>query len=113
VIDYDGRRFRSAEYPSGAGAPVAVYHQTGDLLWGEFAGGAVRRGALTGLCRDDDTIEFGYTMVLTDGSVLSGRCRSTPEALPDGRIRLHERWERFGAHADTGTSVLEEVSEEV
>jgi hypothetical protein len=109
VIDYDGRRFRAAGHGPGAGAPVASYRQRGDLLWAEFAGGAVRRGSLTGLRRHDDTIEFTYTMVLTDGSVLAGHCRSTPEVLPDGRIRLHERWQRYGPHAATGTSELEEI----
>jgi hypothetical protein len=32
-----------------------------------------------------------------------------PEVLPDGRIRLHETWERFGADAATGTSCIEEI----
>lgn len=32
-----------------------------------------------------------------------------PEFLDDGRIRLNERWERYGAHADSGISALEEV----
>jgi hypothetical protein len=34
---------------------------------------------------------------------------NTPEVLADGRIRLHERWERYGAHADSGISYIEEV----
>ena len=106
MIDYDGRRFRPAE---DAGGTVAAYRQRDDLVWAEFTGGHVRRGSLTGLRRPDDSIEFAYTMVLADGSVLAGECHSTPEVLPDGRIRLHERWERFGRNAGTGTSELEEV----
>jgi hypothetical protein len=109
MIDYDGRRFRPTEHGRDGEAPVASYRQSGDLLWAEFAGGAVRRGSLTGLRGQDDTIEFAYTMVLADGSIVAGRCRSTPELLPDGRIRLHERWERYGPNAATGTSLLEEI----
>lgn len=108
MIDYDGRRFRPVG-DDAAGGPEASYRQRGDLVWAEFAGGTVRRGSLTGLRRDDDTLELAYTMVLDDGSVLAGRCRSTPELLPDGRIRLHEEWERYGPHAATGTSRLEEL----
>lgn len=108
MIDYDGRRFRAAGHADGNG-PVATYRQRGDLLWGDFSGGDVRRGSLTGLCRPDDSVEFAYTMVLADGSVLAGHCESTPEVLPDGRVLLHEKWERFGAHADSGTSELEEI----
>jgi hypothetical protein len=104
MIDYDGRRFRASRH-----GPVARYRQSGDLLWAEFDGGEVRRGSLTGLRHPDDSIEFTYTMVLTDGAVLAGHCHSTPEVLPDGRIRLHERWERYGRHSATGTSQLEEI----
>jgi len=109
VIDYDGRRFR----PVADGAPeesrVAVYHQDGDLLWGEFLGGRARRGALTGTAAPDGSLDFAYCMVLEDGEVVSGHCRSTPAVLADGRIRLAEVWERFGDHAATGVSVIEEI----
>jgi hypothetical protein len=40
--------------------------------------------------------------------VIAGRLRSVPTVLEDGRIRLHEHWERFGAEAATGVSVIEE-----
>ena len=110
MIDYDGKRFRPVGH---GGGTVATYRQRGDLLWGDFSGGEIRRGSLTGLCRPDDSVEFAYTMVLADGTVLAGHCVSTPEVLPDGRVRLHEKWERFGAHADSGTSEIEEVSESV
>jgi hypothetical protein len=36
---------------------------------------------------------------------------SIPEILPDGRIKLNERWERYGRHADQGTSTIVEVVE--
>jgi hypothetical protein len=106
LIDFDGKTFRAPDM--GGDAPVAAYHQRGDLVWAEFAGGGVRRGSLTGL-RHHDSLELAYTMVLADGSVLAGHCRSTPEILPDGRIRLHECWERYGPHAATGRSTLDEV----
>ncbi|GGT12478.1 hypothetical protein [Streptomyces purpureus] len=107
TIDYDGRRFRNTAY--GDDAPVARYRQEGSLLWADFAGGDVKKGALTGHAADDGTLEFTYTMVLADGEVIAGRCWSTPEVLPDGRIRLSERWERYGERADSGISELEEV----
>jgi hypothetical protein len=109
-LDYDGRRFRGTGYAPGADAPVATYRQRGDLLWADFAGGAVRRGSLAGVCRPDGTLEFTYAMVLSGGAILAGHCESTPEVLPDGRIRLHERWQRYGQHAASGTSQLEEVA---
>lgn len=106
-ISYDGRRFRPAE--SDVQNRVAYYWQDGDLLWGHFLGGKARRGALTGTCAEDGTLTFAYSMVLDDGAVVSGTCRSIPQLLPDGRIRLLETWERYGAHAGHGESVLEEI----
>ncbi len=107
MINYDGRRFRKVT--AEPDAPVAVYHQRDDLVWAEFAGGDVRRGSLTGVCAADGTVEMAYTMVLTDGAVISGHSTNTPELLPDGRVRFDERWERFGAMAERGTSSIIEV----
>ncbi|MFH7597123.1 hypothetical protein WDV06_18780 [Streptomyces racemochromogenes] len=108
-IDYDGRRFRNTGYAPGESAPIGHYRHEGDLLWAHFDGGPVRRGSLTGRVAADGKLEFTYTMVLDDGEVVAGRCWSTPEFLADGRIRLNERWERYGAGASSGESALEEV----
>ena len=111
MINYDGRRFSPVtEGPErAADRPVAHYHQKDDLVWGEFAGGDVRHGSLAGTSAADGAIRFGYSMVTDAGEVVVGRCHSVPEVLADGRIRLTERWERFGAGADSGVSYLEEL----
>ena len=107
MIDYDGRRFS----PVGDGPhPTAHYHQRGDLLWGDFTGGDVRHGCLAGTVSPDDSVVFGYTMVLSDGRTLVGRCRSVPELLPDGRVRFTEHWQRFGDGSGSGISYLEELT---
>ncbi|HEV2450672.1 MAG TPA: hypothetical protein VGS62_01940 [Streptosporangiaceae bacterium] len=107
MFDYNGRAFRpGGEEPGGT---QARYHQDGDLVWGEFAGGHVRRGSLTGTCSPDGVIVFAYSMVLDSGEVISGRCRSTPRLLEDGRIRLSEEWERYTPGYDSGVSCLEEI----
>jgi hypothetical protein len=109
MIDYNGRTFRKVVRDPAKEAPETLYRQQGNLVWADLQGGDVRRGALTGVCAEDGTIDLGYVMVLHNGSVVSGHSVNTPEFLPDGRIRLHERWERFGAHADHGTSTIVEV----
>jgi hypothetical protein len=108
VFSYNERRFR----PEGETGPVVTYRQEGDLLWAEIpVGGAVRRGALTGRCGSDGTLDFAYSMVLEDGEVVCGRCHSTPMRRPGGGggIRIREEWERYGPNAATGVSYLEEV----
>jgi hypothetical protein len=108
VIDYDGRRFRPADDPK-EGDRVALYRQEGDLLWGEFTGGGARRGSLAGTCAPDGRLDFAYCMVLASGEVISGRCRSIPKILDDGRIQLDETWQRFGPHESAGVSRLHEI----
>lgn len=110
MIDYEGKRFRKVlGKEHSANAPVALYHQEGDLVWAEFAGGDVRRGSLAGITSVDGVITFAYSMVLDHGEIVSGQSVNTPQTLDDGRIRFHERWERYGAHASSGVSYLEEV----
>jgi len=107
AVDYDGRRFRSADHPAGADAPVGHYHQDGDLVWAEFSGAAVRAGRLVGACRPDGAIDAAYCMVTAGGETIAGACVSTPTVLADGRVRLAEHWRRLDG--SSGVSHIEEV----
>ncbi|WP_018681971.1 hypothetical protein [Actinokineospora enzanensis] len=107
MIDYDGRRFRK----SGSDPDTfAQYHQDGDLVWADFAGGRVRRGSISGTAAPDGTLHMAYSMVLAGGEVICGHTTNTPVPTADGRLRLREEWQRYGPHAATGTSYLDEVS---
>lgn len=106
MIDYEGRRFRKSGDESGA---VVVYHQDGDVVWAEVVGGEVRRGTLTGTRAADGTLHLGYTLVLATGDLVCGSTVNTPEIAEDGRIRLHENWERYVPRATAGRGYLEEV----
>lgn len=108
---YDGKRFRSAaaETAAGGNVPVGHYHQAGDLVWAEFFGGKVVRGSLVGTCDQTGVLSLAYCQVLASGEVVAGECTSTPELLPDGRIRLREEWRRHGAAGGSGVSYIEEM----
>lgn len=72
MINYDGRRFRSARSDPDGPAPVAVYRQSGDRLRAGSGGSEVRRGSLVGTCVPDGTVDSAYSMVNNDGNVISG-----------------------------------------
>lgn len=40
---------------------------------------------------------------------MTGRCLSTPEYLPDGRIQLYEKWQWTSGDQSAGESIVEEV----
>lgn len=104
----DGRTFVAVE-TSGPGdvdsATVFRYHERDGAVWADYAGGAVRRGYLVGT-RDGDRLDFRYVHLDTAGATASGRCTSRIEALPDGRVRMHETW-AWESRSGSGTSVVE------
>ena len=50
-----------------------------------------------------------YQYVNEKGEIMTGRCHSIPELLPDGRLRLHETWQWTSGHHSAGKSVVEEI----
>jgi len=107
----DGRRFRALTNSAGgqvSGETEFVFGQDQDVVHARYSGGAISLGFLVGVV-DGDTIDFRYVHIDRDGATSSGRSVDTIEVLPDGRLRLHERWE-WESHDGGGTSVLEEVA---
>jgi hypothetical protein len=110
VINYDGRIFRPVSNENGeVGADtVFVYRQTGRIVTSTYSGGSVQIGHLLGLVDDEGRIEMSYHQVNTAGELRTGVCRSIPEVLPDGRLRLHEEWRWTSGDGSSGRSVIEE-----
>lgn len=110
AFDYHGRRFRAVvNSDSGevSGETIFQYFQENELLWAEYAGGAIRKGNIVGRVSPEGVITMHYQHVNTGGEIRSGSCVSVPERLPSGLIRLHESWQWTGGEA--GTSVIEEI----
>ena len=110
--NYHDRHFRSLSN-SGTGevddATRFHYRQQDNVLWATYSGGAIKHGTLNGLVHPDGSLEFCYTHVNEDDVIMTGRCRSTPELLSDGRLRLHEQWQWTSGDHSAGASVVEEV----
>jgi hypothetical protein len=107
----DGRRFRVLANSSGGQVTDEtefVFSQDGRVIHARYGGGTIAVGFLAGVA-DGDTLEFRYVHVDRGGAIASGRSRDTIEVLPDGRLRLHERWQ-WESQEGGGMSVLEEVA---
>lgn len=105
---YEGRIFQAVGFEGAGAPPTGRYSQDGDLVWAEFSGAHLRTGRLVGRLASDGRIDAAYCQVMADGEVVAGRCESTPLMLPDGRLRLTERWHR--TDGTSGVSVIEEVA---
>jgi hypothetical protein len=112
VIDYDGRVFASvANSQSGDVGSATTFHyrHQGDIVWATYQGGAVAFGTLIARVERDGSLDMRYQHVTADGAIKAGKCRSRPEILIDGRIRLHEQWQWTEGSTERGESVVEEV----
>ena len=103
----DGRIFAPVSFDGAGAPPTGRYSQRGDLVCAEFSGAHLRAGRLVGRCDADGRIDAAYCQVMADGAVVAGRCVSTPTVLPDGRVRLTERWQRNDG--SSGISQIEEL----
>ena len=109
---YDGRVFRSVENSAGGDVGDETtfhYRQRDEVVWATYVGGAVRFGTLVAVADAHGVLDMRYQHVSSDGVFKSGRCRSIPESLPDGRLRLHERWHWTDGATGTGESIIEEI----
>lgn len=112
TIDYDNRTFRSISNAASGevGAETRFhYRQEGEIVSAVYSGGAIRHGTLIAIAAPDGTLDMRYQHVNTEGRLMTGTCVSTPEVLPDGRLRLHERWQWTSGDRSSGESVIEEV----
>jgi hypothetical protein len=111
-ISYDGRVFKPLSN-SGTGevgeGTIFRYHQEGDLVWAEYSGGEIRIGTLIAKILDDGSLDMRYQHMNAAGDLMTGVCRSTPELLADGRLRLHEKWRWTSGDLSAGESVIEEI----
>jgi hypothetical protein len=114
--NYDGRRFTPVGSPEDD-RPVALWRQDGATVTARFSGGPVLAGFLLGTVGADGVVHAAYGQLLRGGAdagagageltVQAGRCTTTPDLLPDGRLRMREEWHR--TDGSSGVSYLEEV----
>ncbi len=115
AINYDGRRFAAVENSETGDADAATvfhYRQRGSVVWATYEGGRVRFGTLVASCDGAGKLDMRYSHVNARGELMTGRCRSIPELLPDGRLRLHESWQWTCGDFASGQSVVEEIQHE-
>lgn len=117
---YEGKTFRSVTNSASGDVSSETrfrYRQDGDLVWATYEGGAVRFGTLVAKADAEGRLDMRYQHLTVDGELKTGRCKSVPERLEDGRLRLRESWQWTSESPDdaprdsdvSGESVIEEV----
>ena len=111
MINYNNKVFRpisNTENGETSHDTVFYYKQIGKILTSEYSGGSIIKGHLIGLVDDRGNIDMRYHQVNDKGELMTGICKSKPEILPNGKIRLHESWEWTSGDKSKGQSIIEE-----
>jgi len=111
-MNYNNLKFRSiSNSENGEVSSDMVFHykQTNNVLTCRYQGKNILEGHLIGLVDDAGIIQMSYHQVNSKGELMTGVCRSVPEILENGKIRLNEEWQWTSGDQSKGSTVLEEV----
>jgi hypothetical protein len=62
-----------------------------EILFGQnIYGGIIKKGFLLGTVTQKGELEFNYKHINKNNEIRTGKCKSIPEILEDGRIELSE-----------------------
>ncbi len=109
---YGGRLFRPVETSDSSQTgedTIFKYEQIGELVTATYSGGNIRFGQIIGEVDEDGILDMRYQHMDQSGALKTGYCTTTPEFLPSGKMRLHERWRWTCGHRAKGRSILEEI----
>lgn len=111
-INYDQRVFKSisnSETGEVSGETTFYYRQKDNFVWAEYSGGAIIFGTLIAKIVENGVLEMRYQHLNRNNELMTGKCISTPEILPDGKIRLYEKWQWTSGDLSAGESIVEEI----
>ncbi|MFT6963843.1 MAG: hypothetical protein ACJAWV_003581 [Flammeovirgaceae bacterium] len=109
---YDNKKFRpvsNTENSETSEETIFHYNQVGNILTSNYSGGEIVKGHLIGLVSESGEIDMRYHQVNKKGELMTGMCKSKPEILANGKIRLHETWQWTSGDKSTGKSIIEEL----
>lgn len=111
-INYHNKKFRSSQNsPNGEVDNSTLFHysQQGNIVTGTYSGNQILGGQLIATADDTGILNMRYQHLNKDGHFKYGHCTSTPEMLPNGKIRMHEKWKWDCDDFSEGESIIEEI----
>jgi len=108
----EGKTFRSVSNTENGdvGADTVFhYRQTGDIVTADYSGGGIVVGHLIATVLAGGRLDMRYHHLNAKGEFMLGTCLSTPERLPDGRLRFKEKWQWLSGDMSSGYSEIEEI----
>ncbi len=111
-MNYNNKKFQvlsNSNNGETSGETTFEYIQKGNILTSEYRGANIKCGHLIGIVSDKGIIDMKYHQVNLKDEIMTGVCTSTPVILPNGKIRLQEKWQWTSGDKSKGESILEEI----
>jgi len=111
-INYNNKVFKAISNSDGGEVDEQTrfyYYQKDEILWATYSGTVIKFGTITGIVSERGELDFRYQHVNQNLEIKTGRCRSTPTIMENGKIRLHESWQWTDTDDSQGESIIEEV----
>ncbi|MEM5565989.1 n-acetylglutamate synthase [Psychroserpens sp. AS72] len=112
MFNYNDKKFKAVKNTAnGETSEETIFHykQTKNIVTATYSGGQIIEGHLIGLVSKHGEINMRYHQVNVNGDLMSGVCKSTPEIVSNGKIRLHEEWQWTSGDKSKGNSIIEEL----
>ena len=112
MINYNQKKFRAVSNSENGEIEPGVlfnYTQTGDVVTCNYSSSKIHYGHLLAKVDTEGRLDMRYHQINSNGEIMTGICVSTPELMPNGKIRLHEKWQWTSGDLSQGESILEEV----
>lgn len=111
-INYDGRLFRTMNNTDNGEVnqdTIFRYFQEDNIVWADYSGGGIITGHLIAKVDDMGVLEMRYHHINEKNEIMTGICKSKPELLNNGKLKMHEEWEWTCKDHSKGNSILEEI----
>ena len=111
MINYNGKIFTpisNTENSETSSETEFLYKQVGNIVTSQYSGGKIKKGHLIGIVDDNGNIDMRYHQINDKDEIMTGTCKSRPEILPNGKLRLHESWQWTSGDYSKGESIIEE-----
>ena len=92
-MNYNNKKFKAiSNSENGEISDEVIFHykQEGNVLTCSYSGGQILAGQLIGLVDENGNINMRYHQVNKRNELMTGICKSTPEVMKNGKIRLLE-----------------------
>lgn len=111
-FNVNGKKFKALSNSTNgevSSETIFEYQQHGDIISAEYYGGEILKGFLVGKYINPNQIEFTYQHINKNGEIRTGECFSKIIHLPNGKLRLEEKWCWTNGDISEGNSALEEI----